>query len=163
MMTKLPEQLLELIQILENLSSQLNDVLNQEQVVLKSNDSQQLLELSKTKKALVSNLEKQTKTTHIFLRNMNISQGLYGLSDFLPQIKSSDEKTLVNDAWLNIQALSDENKKLNNTNGSIIELNRRHTQRSLDVLRGQISTPNSTYGSDGQTMKTKVSRNISIV
>lgn len=163
MMTKLPEQLIELIQILENLSSQLNDVLNQEQVVLKSNDSQQLLELSKTKKALVSNLEKQTKTTHIFLRNMNINQGLYGLSGFLPQIKSSDEKTLVNDAWLNIQALSDENKKLNNTNGSIIELNRRHTQRSLDVLRGQISTPNSTYGSDGQTMKTKVSRNISIV
>lgn len=163
MMTKLPGQLIELIQILENLSSQLNDVLNQEQVVLKSNDSQQLLELSKTKKALVSNLEKQTKTTHIFLRNMNISQGLYGLSGFLPQIKSSDEKTLVNDAWLNIQALSDENKKLNNTNGSIIELNRRHTQRSLDVLRGQISTPNSTYGSDGQTMKTKVSRNISIV
>jgi flagellar biosynthesis protein FlgN len=162
MITKLPEQLIVLIQTLESLSSQLNDTLTQEQASLSSNDSQQLLALSKDKKALVSNLEKQTKTTHVFLINMSIKQGLYGLSDFFSQIKPSLEKTSLHDAWLNIQALSEENKKINNANGSIIELNRRHTQRSLDVLRGQTSTTNSTYGSDGQAMKTKTSQNISV-
>ncbi len=162
MMTQLPEQLIALIQTLESISSQLNDTLNQEKATLTSNDSEQLLALSKKKKALVSNLEKQTKTTHIFLKNMNINQGLYGLSDFFSQIKPSVEKTSLHGKWLNIQALSDDNKKLNNANGSIIELNRRHTQRSLDVLRGQTSTTNSTYGSDGQTLKSKISRNISV-
>ena len=162
MVTKLPEQLIKLIQTLESLSSQLNDTLNQERASLSANDSEQLLELTKKKKALVSNLEKQTKTTHIFLKNMDIKQGLYGLSGFFSQIKPSVEKTSLHNAWLNIQALSDDNKKLNNANGSIIELNRRHTQRSLDVLRGQTSTTNSTYGSDGQALKSKISRNISV-
>ena len=162
MMTPLPEQLIALIQTLESLSSQLNDTLNQERASLSANDSEQLFELTKKKKALVSNLEKQTKTTHIFLKNMDINQGLYGLSDFFSHIKPSVEKTSLHNAWLNIQTLSDDNKKLNNANGSIIELNRRHTQRSLDVLRGQTNTTNSTYGSDGQAMKSKISRNISV-
>lgn len=162
MKNHLPEQLISLIQTLESLSGQLNDTLNQERTLLSSNDSTQLLALTKKKKALVSNLEKQTKTTHIFLKNMDIKQGLYGLSDFFSQIQASAEKTLLHNVWLNIQALSDDNKKLNNENGSIIELNRRHTQRSLDVLRGQTGTTNSTYGSDGQAMQSKISRNISV-
>jgi len=163
MTTKSPEQLIELIQMLESISGQLNSTLKKEQAILKLNDSQQLTELSNEKKALVSNLENHTKTIHLFLKNMNINKGLYGFSDFLSQIKSGDTKTLLKDAWLNIQTLADDNKKLNHINGSIIELNRRHTQRSLDILRGQINTTTSTYGSDGQTMKSKISRNISIV
>lgn len=162
MTSKSPDQLIELIQMLENISSELNNVLEREQDILKSNDSQQLLELSNEKKTLVSSLENHTKTTHVFLRNMNINKGLYGFSDFLSQIKPGDTQTLLQDTWLNIQTLADDNKKLNQINGSIIELNRRHTQRSLDVLRGQVSTSTSTYGSDGQTMKSKVSRNISV-
>ena len=162
MIPKLPEQLISLIQALETLSNQLNDTLNQERALLSSNDSTQLLALTTKKKALVSSLEKQTKTTHVFLKNIDIKQGLYGLSDFFSQVKPSVEKTSLHDAWLNVQSLSAENKKLNHANGSIIELNRRHTQRSLDVLRGQTGTANSTYGSDGQAMKSKISRNISI-
>lgn len=162
MTNKSPEQLIELIQTLENISSQLNEILKKEQTILNLNDSQQLIELSNEKKALVSNLENHTKITHVFLKNMDINKGLYGFSDFLSQIKSPDIKTLLKNSWLNIQTLAEDNKKLNHTNGSIIELNRRYTQRSLDVLRGQVSTATSTYGSDGQAMKSKVSRNISI-
>jgi hypothetical protein len=44
-------QLLELIQSLENISMQLNEVLKKEHETLSLNDSQQLLELSKTKKS----------------------------------------------------------------------------------------------------------------
>ncbi len=156
------DHLIEMIQVLENTSSQLNDVLKKEQDILKSNDSQELLTLSKEKKALVSSLESHTKTTHIFLRNMNINKGLYGLSDFLSQIKQGETKTRLTDLWLNIQSFADTNKKLNDINGSIIELNRRHTQRSLDVLRGQTGSTTSTYGADGQTMKGKTSNNLSI-
>ncbi len=156
------DQLIDMIQLLESISSQLNDVLKQEQGILKSNDSPELLAISKEKKTLVSNLESHTKATHVFLRNMKINKGLYGLSDFLSQIKPSETKTRLNDLWLNIQSLSDANKKLNDINGSIIELNRRHTQRSLDVLSGQTGSNTSTYGADGQSRKGRTSSNISI-
>ena len=157
------EQLVELIRKLENISSELNSVLKQEQAILKSQDSKQLMTLSKEKKTLVSELEKHTKTTHIFLNNMKINKGLYGLSSFISKLKPSDSKELFSTLWSSIETLSEGNKKLNAINGSIIELNRRHTQRCLDVLRGQVGTSTATYGSNGQTMKSKISRNISIV
>ena len=81
------EQLVELIRKLENISSELNSVLKQEQAILKSQDSKQLMTLSKEKKTLVSELEKHTKTTHIFLNNMKINKGLYGLSSFISKLK----------------------------------------------------------------------------
>ena len=55
MTTKSTDQLIELIQMLESISRQLNTTLKKEQLVLKLNDSQQLLELSNEKKVLVSN------------------------------------------------------------------------------------------------------------
>jgi len=73
MTKKSSDQLIELIQQLEHISGQLNSTLKKEQAVLKLKDSQQLLELSDEKKALVTHLENHTKTTHIFLRNMNIN------------------------------------------------------------------------------------------
>ena len=162
MTKKSSDQLIELIQQLEHISGQLNSTLKKEHAVLKLKDSQQLLELSDEKKALVTHLENHTKTTHIFLRNMNINKGLYGFSDALSSLAPGGIKTLLEKAWSNIQALAEDNKKLNQINGSIIELNRRHTQRSLDVLRGQASTTTSTYGADGHAANSKVSRNISI-
>lgn len=163
MTTHSSEQLLELVQTLEHISSQLNDILEQEQTVLKAQDSQQLTILSVKKKSLVSALENHTKTVHIFLHNMNVKKGLYGLSNLISEIKSETEKQLLSTSWLRTQTLSEANKKINEVNGSIIELNRRHTQRSLDVLRGQVGATSSTYGADGHAMKNKISRNISIV
>jgi Flagellar biosynthesis/type III secretory pathway chaperone len=70
---------------------------------------------------------------------------------------------LLETSWQNIQSLAEDNKTLNHSNGAMIELNRRHVQRSLEVLRGQVGKETSTYGADGQAMKSKISRNISTV
>jgi len=156
------DQVLELVQVLENTSKHFNDLLEQESAVLASQNNEELIALSSQKKSMVTTLEKQTKTLHIFLISLNINNGLYGLSDAISNMTVIAEQKLLSTAWLNIKALSDANKDLNEINGSIIELNRRHTERSLDVLRGQVGTTNSTYGADGQAMKGKVSRNISI-
>jgi len=157
------EQVLELVQIIEHTSKQFNELLEKESAILATQDNEQLLALSNHKKEMVLSLEKQTKTLHIFLHSLNINNGLYALSDLISNMPESKEQQLLSTTWLNIQSLSDSNKKLNEVNGSIIELNRRHTQRSLDVLRGQVGTTNSTYGADGQSMKGKISRNISVV
>jgi flagella synthesis protein FlgN len=157
------DPLIELLRNLDNISNCLNETLKEEQAVLKLTDNQQLTTLSATKKALVSSLEAQTKSIHVLLKNNRINKGLYGLSNFIEQLNPGEGKQTLTELWASIQALSEDNKKLNDINGSIIELNRRYTQRSLDVLRGQIGVSNSTYGSDGQAMTSKVSRNLSIV
>jgi len=156
------KQLLELVQTIENTSKNFNALLKQENALLTSQNTQDLTALSKQKKENALTLEKQTKTLHAFLHRANVNNGLYGLSDFIPAMPDSAEKQALSSAWLNIQTLSESNKKSNEVNGAMIELNRRHTQRSLDVLQGQVGTTNATYGADGHAMKGKVSRNISI-
>lgn len=154
------DQVIKLLETLEHVSKQLNDVLQEEKSILRSPDSQELLSLSLTKKKLVSDLEKHTKTTHLFLKKININKGLYQLTSFISEIKSPDAHLLMSNLWSSVQELSNDNKKLNEVNGSIIELNRRYTQRSLDVLRGQIGTNSATYGSKGQVMNSKLSRSV---
>ncbi|MEH6504096.1 MAG: flagellar protein FlgN [Cycloclasticus sp.] len=158
--TQLTDQLIKLLETLENVSRQLNDVLKKEKFILRSPDSQELLNLSLTKKKLVSDLEKHTKTTHLFLKKINVNKGLYQLTSFISEIKSTDLHLLMSNLWASVQKLSNDNKKLNELNGSIIELNRRYTQRSLDVLRGQIGTNSATYGSKGEVMNSKLSRSV---
>jgi len=94
---------------------------------------------------------------------MGIKKGIYGLQNHLEtRPKPDDNQTLK--LWLSIEILLKKNKTLNEGNGAIVELNRKHTLRSLDVLRGQTGTQaNETYGSDGYTQKEKITRNISIV
>jgi len=156
------DQVLELVQVLENTSKQFNNLLEQESLVLASQNNDELIALSIQKKSMVTTLEKQTKTLHVFLLSLNINNGLYGLSDVISNMTITAEQQPLSTAWLSIQSFSDANKRLNEVNGSIIELNRRHAERALDVLRGQVGTTNSTYGADGHAMKGKVSRNISI-
>lgn len=160
MKTQSIDQLVGLLQTLNSLSSQLNDLLKQEKISLEAPDSDNLLALSTVKKRLVSELEKNTKTMHLFLKNMNVSRGLYQLDDFISQLKLTDTKQLMTELWSEVQRFSIDNKKQNEVNGSIIELNRRYTQRSLAVLRGQLGINNTTYGSNGQSMNSKISRNI---
>jgi len=52
--------------------------------------------------------------------------------------------------WLDIVALSKKCRSLNEKNGASIDLLNRHTQRSLQILRGK-SQLTSTYGPDGST------------
>ena len=89
------DQLTGLLQTLANLSSQLNDVLKEEKVSLESPNSDSLLTLSSIKKRLVSELENNTKTTHVFLKKINVTRGLYQLNDFISQLKFTDTKQLM--------------------------------------------------------------------
>ncbi|MDX2425649.1 MAG: flagellar protein FlgN [Cycloclasticus sp.] len=160
MNTQSIDQLIKLLETLENVSNQLNDALKQEKEILRTPDSQELLALTFTKKKLVSDLENLTKTTHLFLKKHNVEKGLYQLSNFISDVMPADSQLLLNNSWSTIQKLSIDNKKLNELNGSIIELNRRYTQRSLDILRGQIGTNSATYGSKGQVMSSRLSRSV---
>lgn len=150
-----------LLSKLENLSKKMADILLEEQTLLNASDAKKLIELAKQKKQIVTLLEQSTRVTHKFLLALNIKNGLYGLSEFIEQ-QSDDVKAVLQSTWLSTKKTIQHNKHINDINGSIIELNRRFTQRSLDVLRGQIGPSNETYGANGQSHKSTISRNISI-
>jgi len=155
------EELKTLLLNLEQQSSEMADILSQERSLLNSTDANELFRIAQQKKHIIYNLEQSTKITHKFLLNLNIKNGLYGLSAFInlqpPEIKKGLEKV-----WSSTKRLIENNKQMNETNGSIIELNRRFTQRSLDVLRGQMGSITETYSSSGVSQKSAYSRNISI-
>lgn len=157
-------QLLELLQSLLNASQKMKETLQDEQDFLTAYDNEGILHVTATKKQITALIENHTKTLHKHLLNIGVPRGLYNLSTYLEQLTSTPDTKHLIKLWAGIEAFTIENKTANETNGAIVELNRRHAQRSLDVLRGQSGASiMDTYGSDGHAKKGKISRNISIV
>ncbi|MBV1951641.1 MAG: flagellar protein FlgN [Cycloclasticus sp.] len=152
--------LTQLLETLENTSTLLNEALKQETVILNASNSEALITVSSQKKSLVSQLEKQTKVLHIFLVKKDVKEGLYGLESLLNSIKTKEPELVVHQLWTSIQILINNNKELNYSNGSIIELNKRYTQRAIDVLQGKSGLSHHTYGADGLSTTSPLSRNI---
>ncbi len=152
--------LTQLLETLENTSSLLNKTLNQEATILNSSNSEALITVSSQKKSLVSQLEKQTKVLHLFLVKKGIKEGLYGLESLLNNIKTKEPELVIHQLWASIQVLINNNKELNFSNGSIIELNKRYTQRAIDVLQGKSELSHHTYGANGLSTTSPLSRNI---
>ncbi|MEW5011505.1 MAG: flagellar protein FlgN [Cycloclasticus sp.] len=158
-----PKQLIDILQTMVDLSTQFNELLLKEKKALENSNSELLLDVSTAKKSLAIRLEHSTKTAHTFLNNIKLNKGLYGLGDFIKRMKPSDSQRQLTQHWLDIQSLTEANKQLNDANGAIIELNRRHAQRSIDILHGHTGNNNSaTYGADGQAMKKRAGRKISV-
>jgi len=157
---------IELNRLLESLSmasEKMSDVLKMEHEYLTKYNREGLLTIIDEKKQLGQLTETQTRTLHKHLTQKGVANGVYGLKKHLKSLTGSDDDQLLT-LWLNIESLIEKNKTYNERNGAIVELNRKHAQRSLDVLRGQTGSPVSeTYGADGYTQKEKNTRNISIV
>ncbi len=156
------EELKTLLLKLEQQSSEMAGILSEEHSLLNATDANALFSIAQQKKHIIYSLEQTTKVTHKFLLNLNVKHGLYGLSAYI-NLQPVDTKKSLEEIWLSTQQLIENNKQMNETNGSIIELNRRFTQRSLDVLRGQMGSITETYSSSGISQKNTYTRNISIV
>ncbi len=152
--------LTQLLETIENTSTLLNEALKQETSILNSSNSDALMTVSSQKKSLVSQLEKHTKILHVFLVKKGVKEGLYGLEDLLTNIKTKEPELVVHQLWGSIQTLINDNKELNYSNGSIIELNKRYTQRAIDVLHGKSELSHQTYGANGLSTTSPLSRNI---
>ncbi len=152
--------LTQLLETLENTSTLLNEALKQEATILSSSNSEALITTSSQKKSLVSQLEKNTKVLHVFLVKKGVKEGLYGLEALLDNIKVQEPELIIHQLWDSIQNLINQNKELNFSNGSIIELNKRYTQRAIDVLHGKSELSHHTYGANGLSTTSPLSRNI---
>lgn len=107
--------------------------------------------LAANKKELVAQLEQFSKQLGQVLATEKLLINQEGIKRYLEKAKAADLNTSeAVQYWLGIETLSKKCKSLNEQNGASIDLLSRHTQRSLQILRGK-SQVASTYGPDGST------------
>lgn len=103
------------------------------------------------KKTVVSQLEQLGKQFEQVLATEKLTFGKEGFDHYLSKAKQSGfDISQSQQAWQQLTDLSRQCRSLNEQNGASIELLTRHTQRSIQILRGR-SLLTTTYGPDGCT------------
>ncbi len=133
-------------------SQKLYELLHSESEQLKQYaEPNRLVSLAGSKKETVSQLEQFSKQLGQILATEKLLVSQEGIKNYLTKAKASGIS--VAETWRNWLAIADLAKKsrlLNEQNGASIDLLSRHTQRSLQILRGKSSLA-TTYGPDGST------------
>jgi len=107
--------------------------------------------IAANKKEVVVQLEQFSKQLGQVLATEKLTVGHDGINSYLGKAQSVGINIENSrNCWANITALSKKCRALNEQNGAGIDLLSRHTQRSLQILRGK-SQLASTYGPDGST------------
>ena len=133
-------------------AQKLLELLSHEHDQLKqARDPARLLALANEKREAVAQLEQFSKQLGQVLATEKLMMGADGIAHYFEKAQQANFN--INDAWqcwLNISELSKKCRLLNEQNGASIALLSRHTQRSLQLLRGK-SQLATTYGPDGST------------
>ncbi|MGR8932401.1 MAG: flagella synthesis protein FlgN [Gammaproteobacteria bacterium] len=134
------------------LTQKLFELLNAEHEQLQhSTDPVAISVLANNKKETVLQLEQFTKQLGQVLATEKQPFNQEGIMGYMAKAKATHISiTEPLQQWLEIAALSQKCRSLNEQNGASIDLLNRHTLRTLRVLRGQ-SHLASTYGPDGST------------
>jgi flagellar biosynthesis protein FlgN len=133
-------------------TQKLLELLNIESDNLRQNsDPNALSVIAVNKREVVVQLEQFSKQLGQVLATEKLAVDYDGVNHYL--IKAQAAGISIGDSrncWSNITALLKKCRTLNEQNGAGIDLLSRHTQRSLQILRGK-SQLASTYGPDGST------------
>lgn len=114
-------------------------------------DPVSLSTLASQKKDTVSQLEQFSKQLSQVLATEKLLINPEGITSYLSKAQTAGiDVSGSSKCWQDITALSKQCRSLNEQNGASIDLLSRHTQRSLQVLRGK-SQLATTYGPDGTT------------
>ena len=91
--------------------------------------------------------EKQEVERRALLKALHVTDSRQAVDDFIA-VQPAHASTL-RQRWNQLLKLADECRNQNQLNGALVETQRRHVQRALDILSG---TPESaTYGPSGST------------
>lgn len=114
-------------------------------------DPEAITTIAASKRDLVAQLEQFTKQLGQVLATEQLSVGSEGVKKYLAKAGAAGiHVDGVWASWTGLAKLSENCRTLNEQNGASIALLSRHTQRSLQILRGK-SPLAATYGPDGVT------------
>lgn len=120
-------------------------VLQQEQELLKSGDTEALLPLIETKTRLANGLAALSQARETHLARLGLAAGRVGMDAWLARHGNDTLKK----AWQDLLKLAGEARSLNELNGKLIGLHMRHNQQAFTALMGATDRA-MTYGPDGQ-------------
>lgn len=114
-------------------------------------DPDTLSRIAAEKKDTVAELDQFTRQFGQVLATEQLGVGSDGVKSYLVKAKAAGLSVVEAwNLWRQIVAVSRECKAINEQNGASIALLSRHTQRTLQILRGK-SPLAATYGPDGST------------
>ncbi len=153
-----------IIQDFDVLSEQVHrmlNLLNNEAVLIKSKDIAGIETIASEKQTLSTKLNSWvSQQQNILFRSENPNQRDVSEHSAEPNINFLLDPNLA-DRWNHIKSLLTQCKLLNETNGACIELIKRHSQRSLEVLYNSGSAP-QIYGPNGVTEASLPSRSLTL-
>jgi flagellar biosynthesis protein FlgN len=134
------------------LTQKLFELLNKEYEQLKQKTDPNALTLNAAgKKEVVAQLEQFSRQLGQVLATEKLVVGQDGVKNYLDKAKANGINVTTSwSHWIDLTDLSIKCRSLNEQNGASLDLLSRHTQRSLQILRGK-SSLTTTYGPDGTT------------
>lgn len=120
-------------------------LLQREQELLKTGDTEALLPLIETKTSLANRLAALAQGREGFLKRQGLAGGRAGMEVWLERHGNPAQRK----AWQTLLELAAEARDLNITNGKLIGLHMRHNQQAFAALMSATDRA-MTYGPDGQ-------------
>lgn len=123
------------------------DLLNREQLALKSGETDSLPDFADQKNQLAGTLNNLAEQRNVLLSARGFSADREGFEAW--RAKHSDEQTIA-DTWSSILELAMEARELNRLNGELIQLRLSATSKALQALQAGTNSLDL-YGPDGQS------------
>lgn len=100
---------------------------------------------SKTQR--LEQFERSENERRQLLASLRVPDNREAVGSYLAQ--QNEHADALTQRWSRLLGVADECRRQNELNGSLVEIQRRHVQRALDILRGAPET--ATYGPTGAT------------
>jgi flagellar biosynthesis protein FlgN len=143
------------------LIQQLQALLSEEAALLKKGAHvEQLNVIVEKKQPLINQINQFSRQIAQVLATETLPNDQNGMLQYLEKAKATGlAAENMRQLWADIIQTSQTCKLFNEQNGASIDILRRHTQRSLHILKGNTQTPN-TYGKDGSAKSELNSRQL---
>ncbi|MCB1874868.1 MAG: flagellar protein FlgN [Chromatiales bacterium] len=141
-------------------AERLLETLEQERSALTERASEKLSEIANRKLACARQCEQIAARRDHFLDVLQLPKGRVGIERLLERLQAAGD-TGLQLPWRELLAIAARCRHLNQINGGIVELSRRHIHRALDLLRGQ-ERDAELYGPAGMNTGSRIGHTLAV-
>ncbi len=124
------------------------DVLQEEDLALRSAEADDIDRITAAKQALILEIESLQQAQDNFLAANNLPSGPQSVERYIKTLPADAPERV---AWSDLQALVSQCRIRNEINGSILALSRNHVRQALEILKGSPET-GTIYDRNGEAL-----------
>lgn len=148
MATTSSKQLHSILQAEQHISAQLLEIMMAERSALIESDTDVINSMSEKKQPLVLQLEQIGRQRDIVLQADGFTADKDGLAAFIAN-QAQEDTLALNKILGQLKVTAQACRENNQINGGIVNVNRQHLQRAMNIFRGRDANPSS-YGPGGE-------------